>query len=750
MSDIKPIIEQSFNQYAGAVLQSRALIDSRDCIKPSTRQILYSMHERKLVHNKPHKKTANAVGMAMADYYIHGDASCEGIIMRSGQTFSMRYPLTDIKGNAGSLIKSGNWAAMRYTESRTSALMEAMFDNIEKDTIKDWRDNYDNTKQYPGVLPTTGYYNICNGTFGIGVGMSSSIPQFNLKEVNDAMEKLLINPQAKDEEITPMPDFATGGCLLNPSEVMESLINGCGKACLLRAVVNYDNKENCLVVTEIPYSVYTNTICAELDHIMEEESTNPGIDRYNDLTGASPLIKIYLNKGANIQKVLEYLYKNTSLQYWYSINLTMLDNGKYPKLFTWREALLSHIEHEKTVYKSAFEFDLKKAKAKLNIVEGMLIASAHIDEVVKTIKESASPSEAKSKLITAFVLNEAQAQAILDMKLARITHLEVDKLENEKIELQRVIEKIEEILNNTNKFNNHIINGWRETTKKFGDERRTKITPMSEQEAPKVEDKDIVHLITSGGELICVEPFKTIKTNLKSSPYYKKNVAFGYKTKLLDTTYFYDKDGNITPIINAMYGVDTITNLGINPIGAFNIKNKTHIIHVTNVGTIKKSLIVDYKGFKRNTKVAKIREDEQVIFIGAVNDDDFLFMLGTNGKVLKIAVKNIPNANKNTIGAKGMNMKVLSATTASNEQLIVTAGDEKYRVTEASEYIEGSRGGLGFAISENTSHIWALAGKDFYLVENGSKIEYFGSKDYIVKGKTAQGNKTTKEVSIIW
>ena len=160
MSDIKPIIEQSFNQYAGAVLQSRALIDSRDCIKPSARQILYSMHERKLIYSKPHKKTANAVGMAMADYYIHGDASCEGIIMRAGQGFAMRYPLTDIKGNAGSLIKSGNWAAMRYTESRTSELMELIFKDIDKDTIEDWRDNYDNTKQYPGLLPSKGYYNI--------------------------------------------------------------------------------------------------------------------------------------------------------------------------------------------------------------------------------------------------------------------------------------------------------------------------------------------------------------------------------------------------------------------------------------------------------------------------------------------------------------------------------------------------------------------------------------------------------------
>ena len=224
MADIKPIIESSFNQYAGAVLQSRALIDSRDCIKPSARQIFYSMVQRKLTHNKPHKKTANAVGMAMADYYIHGDSSCEGVIMRAGQDFSMRYPLIDVKGNMGSLAESGNWAAGRYTESRTSALMDSMFE------------------QYPGVLPSKGYYNICNGSFGIGVGMSSSIPQFNLTEVNQALEKLLLNPNIADEELIVMPDFATGACLLNPTEVKESLKNGNGKACLLRSVINYDNK----------------------------------------------------------------------------------------------------------------------------------------------------------------------------------------------------------------------------------------------------------------------------------------------------------------------------------------------------------------------------------------------------------------------------------------------------------------------------------------------------------------------------
>ena len=313
MSKLKPIIEDSFIQYSGAVLQNRALVDVRYGLKPSSRQIFYSMLLNKLTSDKPYKKTANAVGMAMADFYIHGDSSCEGVIMRAGQPFAMRYPLIDVKGNAGSLIESGNWAAMRYTESRLSKISNLLFADINKDTIDEWRDSYDNTKQYPAVLPTKGYYNICNGTMGIGIGMACSVPQYNLKEMNQALEHLLLNPDCDFNEIYIAPDFATGAVLLNEDEVKESMKKGNGFACKLRSVVDYDKKENCFVVTETPYSVYTNTICGELENIINSEE-NPGVDRFNDLTGKTPLIKIYLTKKANPNKVLRYLYKNTSLQ----------------------------------------------------------------------------------------------------------------------------------------------------------------------------------------------------------------------------------------------------------------------------------------------------------------------------------------------------------------------------------------------------------------------------------------------------
>lgn len=746
MADLKPIIENSFTQYSGAVLQSRALVDVRDCLKPSARQIFYCMETDKFTHNKPFRKTLKAMGSAMR-MYIHGDSSCEGVIMRAGQPFAMRYPLVEVEGSYGNLMESGNWSAPRYTSARLSEIGDTLFENIQKNTISEWRDNYDDTEQYPVVLSTPGYYNICNGSFGIGIGMSSSIPQFNLREVNEAMEKLLLNPQVSDDEIIPMPDFATGGCLLNPTEVKESLKNGNGKACLLRSVIEYDNRDHCLVVTEIPYSVYTNTICGELEEILNGDD-NPGIERFNDLTGEKPLIKIYLNKIANVQTVLKYLYKNTSLQYWYSINLTMLRDGRFPEVFTWREALNAHIEHEKVVYRRAFEFDKTKAETRLNIVEGLLIARAHIDEVIKTIKEAASPAIAKSALQLIFVLDEAQAQAILDMKLSRLTHLEVEKLEKEKISLQNEIDRIKSILNDVVKFNNCLIMGWRNITKKFGDERRTKITPMEEEETPKVEDKEMILMVTNNNELLATEPFSKISTTSKTSQFHKMKFKFGIQTNSLATIYGYDNNGKVTPIEVFKYFDAALAPIEL--LGFFDIRDKKYIIHVTNKGTVKKSLITEYNGFKRSTAVGKLREGEKIIFVGTANDNDYLYLLGVNNKVSKVSVNDFNATGRMTIGVKGMACDVISATIAGEEENILVFTEDKYKITRGSDYSISGKNALGQVVAENTRSLFVLPKKNFYLIENDTKIEYFGAVDYIVKGKSAQGNKTTKNANIIW
>ena len=247
MAELTPIIKQSFTNYAGAVLQSRALVDVRDCLKPSARQIFYCMYTDKFVHSKPFKKTLKAIGSAMR-MYIHGDSSCEGVIMRAGQPFAMRYPLVEVEGSFGNLMDSGNWAAPRYTSSRLSDISNALFSDIDKETISEWRDNYDDTEQYPTVLPSVGFYNIVNGTMGIGIGAASSIPQYNINDVNKALITLLWNEDASFEEIYCIPDFATGAILINEEQVKESMKKGTGFACKLRSVVEFDSKERCFIV----------------------------------------------------------------------------------------------------------------------------------------------------------------------------------------------------------------------------------------------------------------------------------------------------------------------------------------------------------------------------------------------------------------------------------------------------------------------------------------------------------------------
>ena len=421
------VIKESFIQYSGAVLQSRALVDVRDCLKPSARQIFYCMETDGFTGNKPFRKTLKAIGSAMR-LYIHGDSSCEGVIMRAGQPFAMRYPLVEVEGSYGTLTDSGNWSAPRYTAARLSPLMDTMFVDIKKDTITEWRDNNDDTEQYPAVLPSKGFYNLCNGSMGIGVGASSSIPQFNLTELNNALIKLLLNPEVAPQDLVILPDFATGCTLLNPEAVKQSLIEGHGDSCRLRAITHYDQKDNAIVVTEVPYGVYTSTICGEINKIVEEES-NPGIERVNDLTGSTPLIKIYLMKKVNPAAVLAYLYKNTSLESWYAINFTMLDQGRFPKVFGWKETLQAHIDHEKEVYRRGFEFDIHKAEARIHILDGLIIAIANIDEVVAVIKGAVTVDAARKGLISKFLLDDVQAKAVLDTKLSRLAHHEFEKLE---------------------------------------------------------------------------------------------------------------------------------------------------------------------------------------------------------------------------------------------------------------------------------------------------------------------------------
>ena len=766
MSNLKNVVAESFSQYAGAVIQSRALVDVRDGLKPSARQIFYSMKLHKLTDSNPYKKTANAVGMAMADFYIHGDSSCEGVIMRAGQPFAMRYPLVDVKGNAGSLIESGNWAAMRYTESRLSKISNLLFSDIDKEIINEWHDSYDNTKQYPAVLPSKGFYNIVNGTQGIGIGMASSVPQFNLRELNNVLIYLIDHSDCSFEDIYIAPDFATGAILYNENEVKESIKNGTGFACKLRSVVEFDQKERCFIVKEIPYGVYTNTICEQLAKIIEGEE-NPGIERFNDLTGITPLIKIYLSKKSNPDKVLKYLYKNTSLQSYFGINFTMLDQGRYPRVFTWKEMLQAHIDHEKIIYRRGFEFDLNKIETRLHIIDGLLICLASIDEVVQTIKSSASTAAASKNLQDRFLLDEVQAKAVLDMKLSRLAHLEVKKLEDERDSLMIEATHIHSILENEVLFNEELKKGWREVAEKFGDARRTRIISDPIEGEEPVEEKQLSLAFTNQGAVYVSEV---------SSLYTQKRNGVGTKFKLsngeyiidnvcgknIDTILFFTSHGNFYHMklgdftIGEKQYLSNFVNLlpyeSVLSAATLSKDHKQYIIFITKNGILKKSELAEYN-MKRNTGATALTLDknDQIVSVLLVNNEK-IGIATQNGNFIIITTNDIRAIGRVARGVCGIKLNendyVISAKPIlEGVQEVVSVSEEGYiKRSPYSDFRITGRATKGTKIQK--ADILA----DFLPIYNNDDILVVSSKSQIrIKladvpqlGRGAQGVKVLK------
>ena len=770
MAELKPIIEQSMKQYAGAVLQSRALVDVRDCLKPSARQIFYCMDKYKYTANKPFQKTMAAIGDAMKHFYIHGDGSCEGIIMRAGQPFAMRYPLIEVKGNGGTLLSSGNWAAPRYTEARLSKLAAYLFSDIDKETIDDWRDNYADNEQYPGVLPTKGFYNLVNGTSGIGIGMACSVPQYNIKELNAALIHLIDNPNCDFEEIYCAPDFATGAIMYNESDVKESMKNGTGYACKLRSVVEFDSKERCFVVTEIPYGVYTNTICGQLEEIVNGED-NPGIERFNDLTGAKPLIKIYLAKKANPDKVLKYLFKNTSLQHHYGINFTMLDNGRYPKVFTWKEMLQAHITHEREVYLRAFSYDLNKIKQRLHIIDGLLKAISMIDEVVKTIRQAADTKNAAIGLQRLLSIDEAQAKAILDIKLARLAHLEVDKLNKEKDNLNAEKDRIENILSNEELFKEEIKKGWREVASKFGDSRRTKIINISKDDEEPTEIKTLQISLTNKNNIYLSET---------STLYTQKRGGVGSKAKLEAGEYiahtesiesneeiaFFTHSGDFYHYpaaalsvgeriaVEALFGITGGER--IVAIASFNKRRaKKNVVFFTKNGFVKKSGLAEYN-LKRSGSLRAINLDanDEIASILFIDDEDVGIMT-EQGNFIRITTNDIRPIGRVAKGVRGIKLNDGDAVccaypiTKDTKYIISVTSSGLFKKTSISEFTVQGKNTKGAKIhklidKDHMADFISLADETEVLVASTRSCIKISVNDIPTLSRVTQGAKAIK------
>ena len=753
------VINDSFTSYAGAVLQSRALIDVRDAIKPSARQIFYCLYTDKFLPSKPFKKTLKAIASGMRTY-IHGDSSAEGVILRASQDFAMRYPLIEVEGNNGTLTESGNWAASRYTSSRMTPINVHMFDAIDKNTINDWRDNYDDTEKYPAVLPSKGFYNIVNGSLGLGVGAMGAIPQFNLREVNAALEKLLLNPDISFDEIYCAPDFATGAYLLNETKVKEYMKNGCGGSCKLRAKVDYDIKDNCLVVTEIPYGVYTNTICKELEIIIESED-NPGIDRFNDLTGSAPLIKIYLKKKAQPTEVEKYLYRKTSLQSFYTINMTMLDMGKYPKIFGWKEALQAHIDHELIVYRREYEFEIEKMKKRVHIIDGLLICLATIDEVIKDIKESNSTKEAKEKLIENYILDEEQANAVLAMKLASLAKLEVEKLYEEKLDLINKINELMKILNDMNLLSAELIKSWRAIAEMYGDDRRTKIIEDFDEEDNFVPED--VFIIATGNNEIKTVPFNEFGSASRNTKGNKKEEIISYLPTRTDKNIIIFTENGKYQVIKVkdvkdgyvLNSEDKIVNI------IDTNEAEPYYIFVTKNGTIKKVELSQFST-KRCSKIPhtamKLKAEDKVINVLNVKSDATIGIGTCGGHYAEIKTENITSTNKGSGGAKGITLEkddsVIAAIDIKNKNnYIVFISKEGYgkKVKNIFEVRERGTKGYSIGLSDKDTLVSVLsaADTDFTIINGNPNSICLSIKDFPLLNYNAIGNKLIKNSKII-
>lgn len=670
--DMEEVLSESFLTFAGYNIQRRAIPDARDGLKWGARQLLHAQMLGGFTYNKPFKKAIKSVSQAMGYSYVHGDASAYGTFIRMAKPFSYRYPLQEANGNYGTLINPDDHSASRYVELRGSKIASLLLEDLDKDTIDEWEDTYDLEGKFPKVLPSKGFYGIVNGCISIGSGMSCSIPPTNLVEVNNALIKLIQNPNIDDEEIICYPDFPTGATILNKEEVKQSLINGTGKACKIRSTVEFDSGEKCFIVKEMPYSTFTNTICSEIATIMEEDP-ECGIKNFVDYTGVKPDLRIYLDKKANPDKILKMLYKNTSLQTFYSINMVMLDGGKYPKVFTWREALQAHIDHEKIVYKRGFEHDLNKMKFRVHIIDGLLICIARIEEVIQTIKTSSSTTEASARLQKEYLLDADQAKAVLDLKLSRLAHLEVTKLNGEKNDLLEKICAIEQILNNEKLFNNELIKGWKEVAAKYGDARRTRILNISkEDEEEPAEVRNLILNFTNKGGIYVTE---------SSSLYTQRRGGVGSKFKMekgeyivgtetgdnTDIVLLFSDKGNFFqikmsefPINEKVYITQFITMTATESIcnAAVYAKNENkNIYFITKNGLLKKTLLSEYYLKRGNSaRAINLDSDDEIVSVFFGNDDLDCGILSSDGNFIMFKTDDVKPIGRIARGVKAIKL----------------------------------------------------------------------------------------------
>ena len=741
--DLKKTMETSYIDYAMSVIASRALPDVRDGLKPVQRRVLYSMSELNNTPDKPHRKCARIVGDTMGKYHPHGDSSIYGALVNMAQPWSTRYPLVDGHGNFGSVDGDGA-AAMRYTEARLSKISMQMIQDIDKNTV-DFVPNFDETEKEPTVLPSRYPNLLVNGTTGIAVGMATNIPPHNLREVINAVVKLIDNDiEDKETQIEELidivkgPDFPTGGVILGTAGINEAYRTGRGKI-RVRAVTDIEpmeNGKNRIVVTELPYLVNKARLIEKIAELHKDKRIDGITDLRDESDREGMRIVIELRRDVNPSVVLNLLYKHTQLQDTFGvINLALVNNE--PKILNLYDLLNNYLIHQKEVITRRTQYDLNKAEERAHILQGLIIALDNIDEVIAIIRGSRTTADAKNSLMERFGLSDAQAQAIVDMRLKALTGLEREKLENEYKELMARIEELKAILADEKKLLTVIRTEILEIADKYGDDRKTQIG----YDEFDISMEDLIPETNTVITMTKVGYIKRMGTdNFKSQHRGGKGIKGmetiqdDYIVEMLMTTshhylMFFTNMGRVYRIkayeipeaSRTSRGTAIINLIPLQPeekitamIPMKEYENNKYLFMATKNGIVKKTPIKDYENIRKTGLAAiNLRDDDKLIEVKITDNTEDIFLFTKYGQCIRFKETDVRSTGRTTMGVIGMNLsdgdEVIAMQMASQGDSIMIVSERGLgKCTLISEFTAQNRGGKGikyYKITEKSGNL---------------------------------------------
>lgn len=778
-------MRNSFLDYAMSVIVSRALPDVRDGLKPVQRRILYGMNELGVTPDKPYKKSARIVGDVMGKFHPHGDSSIYEGLVRMAQDFSYRYMLVDGHGNFGSVDGDGA-AAMRYTEAKMSKIAVEMLRDINKNTV-DFQDNYDGTEKEPQVLPSRFPNLLVNGAAGIAVGMATNIPTHNLGEVIAALHVLMDNPAATTEElmkVLPGPDFPTGGVVMGKAGIRKAYETGQGSI-VVRAKVEIETAKNGrqkIVVHEIPYMVNKAKLIERIANLAREKEID-GITDVNDETDREGMrIVIDVRRDASAEVILNNLYKLTLMQTTFNFNMLAIVNGA-PKVLSLKQILQHYLAHQEEVVRRRTEFDLKKAQSRLHIVEGLRVALDHIDAIIKIIRQSATSELAKEELMKGYGLSDRQAQAILDMRLVRLTGLEREKIEAEYEKLVAAIADFKDILAHTERIQAIIYEELLELQKRFGDARRTElqvgdITNLEDEDL--IEEEEIVVTLTHNGYIkrLPVDEFKSqhrggrgIKgMGVHSDDFIEHLITSSTHDELLFFTntgkVFAMKGYEVPEYGRSAQGIPVINLLGIDShekiSAVINVqRSQDHhdqdLFFATKLGVVKRTAVSEFANIRSNgLKAINLHDHDELIAVDIIDHDQNM-ILGTHlGYAVSFPATAVRAMGRTAAGVRGARLRpgdylIGAAPLNADSQVLVLSENGYGKQTPAAEYPIKGRGTMGIKTVNVTAKNGPLVGlttvdgdEDIMLVTDKGVIIRFGAETVSTTGRSAMGVRLIK------